>query len=281
MPLFTRNIDLGPALRLPSWRKIAIGTWRDAGDPSVFCVLEVDMRPALAYLERIRASTGTKVTLTHFVGKAVAVTLALHPQLNCILRFGRLYPRKDVDVFFQVATDTLGKDLSGLTIRRADTKSIPEIALEMQSCAERIRKQGDPEFKRMKSTMGGLPGWASRFVLGFAGFVLYTLNLWTPLLGSPRDPFGSCMITSIGTLGLDMAFAPLVPFSRVPLLIAVGAARDTPVARDGRVEIAPVSRLCVTIDHRLIDGMLGSHMARALLEIFADPERAFGPVQGP
>jgi pyruvate dehydrogenase E2 component (dihydrolipoamide acetyltransferase) len=283
MALFTRNIELGPPLKLSSWRKIALGTWRDAGDPSIYSVLEVDVGPALAYLERLRAAQAhqpeapPKLTLTHFVGKAVANTLASHRDINCIRRFGRIYPRKDVDIFFQVAGDTQGKDLSGMTIRKADTKSVRDFAAEMTARARKIRHEGDPEFRKMKRTMGGLPGWASRFVLGFAGFLLYTLNLWTPLLGSPRDPFGSCMITSIGSLGLDMAFAPLVPYSRVPLLIAVGAVRDTPVVREGRVVVAQVMRLCVTIDHRLIDGMHASHMAKKLLAIFADPERELGP----
>jgi pyruvate dehydrogenase E2 component (dihydrolipoamide acetyltransferase) len=107
---------------------------------------------------------------------------------------------------------------------------------------------------------------------------MYTLNLWTPLLGSPRDPFGSCMITSIGSLGLDMAFAPLVPYSRVPLLIAVGAARETPVVRDGRLTVALISRLCVTIDHRLIDGMHAAKMAKTMLAVFANPEGELGAV---
>jgi pyruvate dehydrogenase E2 component (dihydrolipoamide acetyltransferase) len=84
------------------------------------------------------------------------------------------------------------------------------------------------------------------------------------------------MITSIGSLGLDMAFAPLVPYSRVPLLIAVGVVQDTPVVRDGRIEVAKVSRLCVTLDHRLIDGMHASHMAKTLLATFANPEKELG-----
>lgn len=278
MPILTRNAELGPAIRSSSWRKVAIGTWRSAGDPSIYGIAEVDVAPAQAYLEKVRAKTGHKITLTHFVGKAVALTLAKHPDINCILRFGRLYPRKNVDVFFQVASDDTGKDLSGMTIRHADRKSIVEIAQEMRERADRIRKQGDPEFKKMKSTMGMLPGFLSRYVLGFAGWFMYTLNLWTPLLGSPRDPFGSCMITSIGSLGLDMAFAPLVPYSRIPLLIAVGAARETPVARGGKLDIALISRLCVTIDHRLIDGTHAAKMSKTIHEVFADPERHLGAV---
>ena len=38
----SRNIDLGPALRTSSWRKIAIGTWKTAGDPSVYGILDLN-----------------------------------------------------------------------------------------------------------------------------------------------------------------------------------------------------------------------------------------------
>src|SRR5256885_1397161 len=112
MPLFSRNVALGPPLRLSSWRKVAIGTWRSCGDPSVYAIVDADIGPGLAYLEKARKATGAKVTLTHFIGRAIAETLARHPEINCILRLGRLYPRKTVDVFFQVASDTEGKDLS-------------------------------------------------------------------------------------------------------------------------------------------------------------------------
>jgi pyruvate/2-oxoglutarate dehydrogenase complex dihydrolipoamide acyltransferase (E2) component len=278
MALLTRNVDLGPALKISSWRKVAIGTWKTVGDPSVYGSMEVDVGPALSYLEKIKFKTGTRVTLSQFAGKAVALTLARHPEINCILRFGVLFPRNHVDVFFQVASDQTGKDLSGMTIRDADKKSIAEMAVEMQVRIDSIRRKGDPEYRKMKSLMGSLPGFFSRYVLGFAGFFMYTLNLWTPLLGSPRDPFGSVMITNIGSLGLDTAFAPLVPYSRVPLLIALGGARETPVARNGKLEIAMISRICVTLDHRLIDGMQASHMARTLSKIFADPESELGAV---
>ena len=105
---------------------------------------------------------------------------------------------------------------------------------------------------------------------------MYSLNLWSPVLGLPKDPFGSMMLTNVGALGLDAGFAPLVTYSRVPLLIAVGAVKDTPVVRDGKIEIAPMCRLCATFDHRLIDGMHASHMVRTLQRIFANPEKELG-----
>lgn len=272
MSLLRRNIDLGAPLDISPWRKVAIGTWRTAGDPSVYGTLDVDAAPALAYIEKLRASTGLRVTLTHFAGKAVAEVLRRHPEINCILRWGRIYPRKTVDVFYQVASDDAGRDLSGMTVRDAASKSLEEIAREMDERVKAIKQNRDKSFAKMKGLMGSLPGLLSRYVLDFAGFIMYSLNLWSPLLGSPRDPFGSLMITNVGSLGLQTAFAPLVPYSRVPLLIALGAARDMPVVRDGRVEVARLIRLCVTFDHRLIDGVHAANMSRAVQKIFADPE---------
>lgn len=273
MPFLTKNVDLGSPLKTSSWRKVAIGTWKTAGDPSVYGFVDVDIAPALALIEKLRNQSGTRITLTHFVGKVVAEVLRRHPDINCILRFGRLYPRKNIDIFFQVASDSTGEDLSGMTVRNADQKSIIAIAQEMEERIRLIKQKKDHSFTKMKNTMGLLPGIFSQYILGFAGFLMYTLNLWSPLLGSPQDPFGSVMVTNIGSLGLDMAFAPLVPYSRVPLLITVGAVRETPIVRDNKVEAAKLLRLCATFDHRLIDGVHASHMVNTFRVVFQNPEK--------
>lgn len=273
MAWISKNVDLGPALKLSPWRKVAIGTWQTVGDPSVYGILDFDAGPCLKYIEKLREKSGLHVTLTHLLGKAVALTLAKHPEINCTLRFGRLYPRKTIDIFFQVASDQTGKDLSGATLRNAETKSVLEICQEMNQSIETIRKKGDPGFRRMKSMMGLIPGGLVKYVIHWTSFILYTLNLWSPIFGSPRDPFGGVMITNIGSLGLDIAFAPLVPYSRVPILITVGSIRETPVIQKGQIVAAPICQLACTIDHRMIDGVHGSKMAATLKELLADPEK--------
>lgn len=281
--MFFKNVDLKPPLELSPFRKIAMGTWKTAGDPSVYGVLEVNVRPALQYLQKISQKSTSdveapKLTLTHFTGKAVAETIRRHPQINCIMRLGRLYPRKTVDLFFQVASDKKGVDLSGSVIRCADQKTIANIAAELQGEVNQIRQKGDPAFRKMKGTMGMIPGFLCSYLINFMSFLTYTLNVWSPLFGSPRDPFGSVMITSIGSLGLEMAFAPLVPYSRIPILIAVGAAVEKPVVRDGKVEVGLMSSMCVTFDHRVMDGVHASHMAASLRSIFENPEKELGNV---
>jgi pyruvate/2-oxoglutarate dehydrogenase complex dihydrolipoamide acyltransferase (E2) component len=274
----SKNLKLGPALKISNWRKIALGTWQSVGDPSIYGLVELDVQPALAYIEKLRTQTEQKITLTHVLGRAVAKTIEKHPEINCLLRFGKLYPRKSIDIFFQVANDPDGKDLSGIAIPQINQKSILEICREMQTGIEAIRKKGDPGFKKMKKTAGMIPGWLTHKTLSFVGWIMYSLNIWTPLFGIPKDPFGSAMITNIGTLGLDFAYAALVPYSRVPLFVSVGAISDVPVVRSGQVVIGQICSLCITADHRLIDGMVASLMARTIKNLMADPEGQLGPL---
>jgi pyruvate/2-oxoglutarate dehydrogenase complex dihydrolipoamide acyltransferase (E2) component len=42
------------------------------------------------------------------------------------------------------------------------------------------------------------------------------------------------------------------------------------------VVVAPVIRLCVTFDHRVMDGKHASHMSKTLADVFAQPEKYFG-----
>lgn len=126
------NVQLLTPSKTSSWRKVALGTWAHPSDPSVYGVLEVEVEPALAYIERLKEKTGVRITFTHFVGKALAVAIARHPQINSIIRFGRFYPRKSVDIFFQVATDPHGNDLSGVVLRSVDKIPLADMAKKME-----------------------------------------------------------------------------------------------------------------------------------------------------
>ena len=66
------NLKLKQKKNLSSFRRIAIGTWKTVGDPSVYGSLTLKMGKALEYLDRFREVTGKRVTLSHMMAKAVA-----------------------------------------------------------------------------------------------------------------------------------------------------------------------------------------------------------------
>lgn len=274
--IIEKHLNLRPVQKISSWRKVAIGGWARPGDPTVYAFLDVDAGPALEYIQRCGEVSGERVTLSHFTGRVIAEAFARHPEINCIVRWGRLYAREDVSIFFQVATDQRGEDLSGIVIREADKKSVSEIAREMNQKVQGVRTNNDASYARLKFLFGSLPGWAVRLVVNWSSFLLYGLNLWSPLLGTPKNSFGSVMITNIGSLGMTRGLAPLVPYSHVPMLFALGAVEDVPAVRGGKIDIVSQITIGVTFDHRLIDGVVGAKLARVVREAFASPEVVFG-----
>ena len=143
---------------------------------------------------------------------------------------------------------------------------------EIRAKAQAIRAGTDPNFKQVKSAFGKIPAFLVGFVMNLISFLVYTLNLDLSGLGLPRDVMGSVMITSIGSIGLDQAFVPLVPYSRVPLLIAVGALGDQVRAEAGEIVVVPVFKLCVTFDHRLVDGLHAAKMAKQMRRLLETDE---------
>lgn len=275
------NLELTPKPKLSTFRRMALGTWRTVGDPSVYGTVTLRVDDALRYVEAFRAATGKRVTLTHLMCKAMGGVYRKMPDANAILRFGRIYLRDRVGVFFQAVLEdprTGEYDLSGLTIQDPDRKTLAQIVEEFEARVEKVRAGKDRELEQSRSIFRVLPMFLLRPVLDFMGFVSFGLNLDLRRFGIPKDPFGSLMITNIGTLGIDEAYVPLVPYSRVPLLIAMGAVQEVPIVKDGAITVGKVMRLNVTFDHRVLDGAHAAIMARTLQDWFANPFERFDPL---
>jgi pyruvate/2-oxoglutarate dehydrogenase complex dihydrolipoamide acyltransferase (E2) component len=265
-----------PLRPLLGWRRVAVHAWRPPQDPSVYAVLEIPMQGALAYLERLRLETGVRVTITHLVARALALAIRQYPGLNGVVARGRILLRDTVDIFLQVATDG-GADLSGIKIARADEKSVLEIAREAEGRVTRLRERRDRQVERTKSVLDRIPLPLLGPFLRTISYLIYDLDLDLSRLGIVKDEFGSAMVTNVGTFGLAQAHAPLVPFSRTPVVVLVGEVQDKPVAEAGRVVIRPVMTLGVTFDHRFMDGSQGGAMAQVFRSYLEDPARVEEP----
>ena len=275
------NLEVDRELELSTFRKIALGTWRTTYDPSVYGSLTLKMDRALEYIEAFRAATGHRVTVTHMMARAIAAVLEKVPDVNSLLRLGRIYRRKRIGVFFQVAMEDpkTGKiDLSGATIHDPEKKTLVEICEELETRFEKVRKGRDTTLAKSRGLFKRLPIPAIGPLLDLTSFASYTLNLDLTWAGVPRDAFGSVMITNIGALGLEEAYVPLVPYSHVPLLIALGAIRETAISEHGRVISAKTMQLCATFDHRVLDGAHAAAMAKTVRAWMENPFEHFDRV---
>ena len=272
------NLDLVPKTDVSSFRKIAIGTWHEGGDPSVYGTMDINMDEAMRYMADFRARTGRKLTISHMMAKVAAMALKEVPDANAVLRWNRIYLRKRIGIFFQVVMTDEGEgktDLSGATIYDVEQKSLVEIYDDFCAKVEKVRKRQDPALEKTRQTFLSVPYFLLNRLLKIISFFSYTLNLDLRWAGIPSDPFGSMMITNVGSLGLDTAYVPLVPYSHVPILLALGNVRDSPVVRDGKLAVGKTMKVNATFDHRFIDGFHASVLSKVLRDWFEHPYERF------
>ena len=242
------------------------------------------MDAALAYMDAFFAATGKRLTITHLMARAVAAVLEEVPDANVLLRLGSLYRRKRIGVFFQIAMEdakTGQADLSGTTIHDPQRKSLSEIFDELDSRFADVRANRDAALARTRSLLSRAPQLLISTLLRLSAFASYSLNLDLSRVGISRDAFGSVMITNVGSLGLEEAYVPLVPYSRVPILLALGAIHESPVVCAGKLAVQQTMKVCVTFDHRALDGVIAAAMAKVLRAWIEDPFAHFERIATP
>jgi pyruvate dehydrogenase E2 component (dihydrolipoamide acetyltransferase) len=257
--------------RITGWRRIACALWDAPNDPQIFGALDVDAAPIRAFIATAKAA-GHHITPTHLVGRAVAHALAMVPELNVQLRAGRVLPRESIDIFF-IAAIAGGRDLSGVKVAGVDRSSAVEVARELADRAGRMKSGDDREFARTKRMMDALPLPLLRIALRASALLTQQLGRDLPSLGLRRHPFGSAMVSSVGSLGLPQGFTPLAWMYDVPVLVLVGELIEKPVADRGRVQAREVLPITATIDHRYADGSHIGRMMTAFTTYLATPEQ--------
>ena len=222
----------------------------------VFLDTEVDMTA----VGRARAA-GPRLSVTTCVLHVAGHVLHAHPEANAAIR-GRLLPR--IARYESVNGKlTLDKTLGGRRVVVAFV--LPDLqTASLAEIQERVDhyRDGDPavmpEFAKLR-LLHRLP-----MLVGRTAFRA-TLRP----LRSRADVLGTFAVTSLGHRPVDGFHS----VGGTTITLGLGQVRDRPVVRDGVVTVAPVMRLSLAFDHRVIDG---AEAADVLAEIKDGLER-FAP----
>ncbi len=267
-----KHIQYSESQRLSSYRKVAIASWRHPRDPNTYCPAELRYDAAARFLEE--SQTLPAPTLTHYTAKILAHCLEQYPQLNHVIRNGRLQRRPQVDLFIStLIRSSEGKDLTGFLLKDVTGQSLADVSQNSQVAAEKLRLSEDEALTRAQKFAEKTPVSILRILMAVQDFFQYTLNLSLARFGLPDDPFGSAMVTNVGGLGFDNAFVPLSPYTRCPLLVCIGRPRQAPVVEDGNIVPGTVVSITFTFDHRYADGAHGAPFFRRFKKVFENPEK--------
>lgn len=246
-----------------TFRRIAPHIWKDAKDPSTYGEVDID----LSAVELLQSKT--QVHLLAVLFKAISEAYRGVPQVNSEIRHWKVYPKKLFAISLMVPHEQ--DDLCFATLTEVDKKNISQINSDLRQKLQQIRSHdGVLEYKKLFSVLK----WIPRFILPILTPILqYFMSrdfFKIPLI--PRQPFGSIIVSNVGTLGFQRALLPLVPLTRASVMISLGLVEKRALVVDNSVQI----RSCVTIgfnlDHRIMDGFHAQKFLSSFKKVFENPE---------
>lgn len=255
------------AHKMSIFRKVALSLWGPGGDPSVYGFLEVDVTEV-----DIQGSPMTVVI------KALAETMRTHKELNSLLRMGRLYYRKHVNISVMVnITDHDRNDLSFATLEDVDKMSLEQIEKSLSKDYQLIRKRKDPRLGFAWRMLNFMPWFMIRLFLRSYSFITHDLNISLNFIKLPKTPFGAVIVTNVGSLGIKKALVPLVPITRAAMLVSIGEISKEARVINDKIEIRNIMHLGCTFDHRFFDGSHAAKMIRDFENHIISGAKATGP----
>lgn len=230
--------------------------WAGAASP-VFLSADVDMTGVEGHRAAARAR-GRRYSPVSYVLLAGGRVLARHPEANAAavggarlraprtVRFGRVSAKLAVDRRTDggraVVTEVI-EDVDGLTLDG------------VQERVDRCREGGDRELPGAGAArlLGGLPAPLGRLVFRAAMAV------------TARRPalLGTFAVSSLGHRRVDT----FLSYGGTAVTLTAGRTTERAVVRDGHVSTAPVMRLGLTFDHRVIDGAAAADILDGLVHL--------------
>jgi 2-oxoglutarate dehydrogenase E2 component (dihydrolipoamide succinyltransferase) len=195
----------------------------------VTTVFEVDMAKVVAIREQLKrayeADHGVKLTYLAFICRAVVDALQKWPRMNAEIRGDQIVVKRFVNLGIAVALDD-GKGLIVPVVRGADEKNLLGIARAVQDLADRARTK-----KLLPDDVQG----------------------------------GTFTITNPGGFGA-IAGTPIINQPQVGILDVEAIVKRPVVVTDeydnDSIAIRPMMNLCLSYDHRLVDGAYAAPFMR-------------------
>ncbi len=241
----TKKIKTSP------WRKTAISIYGPPKDGKVYGTYEVDATPILSFIEK-RKAEGQRITVTNVVTAALSRALYYDvPEMNCLVRRGKLVQRDDASVFIAVAQ--AGKNVTGIVIPNAQEMTVTEIAQYQQKKLEKTYS-GQKKAYGIQYSIAKIPWPFRKWVVKFIKWWVVDNGFRLPFLKLKSNPFGSITLSNIGVFGLSTGYLSLFPISNLPATIAMGKIMEKPVVVNGEITIRPMLPFSGTFDHRVVEG---------------------------
>lgn len=201
--------------------------------PHLYFTQKVNMEELLALRKQVNGAQETKTSVTDFIARATIIALEKYPDMNASLVDGKTIVKyKSVNLGIAVASPT---GLIVPNLKDSQNMSVVELAQTSQPLFEKARD-------------------------GKLSIEEYTGGTFT--------------ISNLGMFGIEN-FTAIINPPEVGIL-AISSTKDEPVVvtgEDGSKEVAikPMMNIQLTVDHRVIDGLLAAQFVTEIKTLMENP----------
>lgn len=204
--------------------------------PHFYLSLDISINKAQQWLQQANQNKSPQqhILLIAVLLKAVAVALQKHPELNGFYRDDRFELANDINIANVISLRTGGLVVPALA--HVDQLSVGEIMHALRDITNRSRAYENGE--RLRSSE-------------LSGATITTTNM--------------------GERGVDRVFGIIYPPQVA--IIGFGKVKTVPQVCGDKINIGEQLSVCLSADHRVIDGMLAAKFLNSLAKILQSPEQ--------
>lgn len=200
--------------------------------PHLYFTQKVNMEDVLALRKKVNAVQDKKTSVTDFIAKAVIMTLKKYPEMNSSLVGETIERYKSINLGIAVASPT------GLIV--------PNIKNSQDMSVVEISKASTPLFDKARAGKLAVDEYAG----------------------------GTFTISNLGMFGIEN-FTAIINPPEVGIL-SISSTKDEPFVvtkEDGskEIQIKPMMNIQLTVDHRIIDGLLAAQFVTNVKNLLENP----------
>jgi hypothetical protein len=232
------------------FRKLAPFVWTSPGSAATYATVTVDLTNCEPLL------MNKQLSLLSLILIALKEGNKKEPASASYISWRKVQKQKVFSVSIMTPHDN--EDLSFITIKNMQDKTANTIHQELQQQLKHLKTHGAAEdFRTTYKILKYIPHWLLFVVYPILHFLIHRIKIpWVP-----KKPFGSVIVSNVGSLGFDSALLPLTPLTRAGVMLAVGKIQDQKI------------QLGFTMDHRLMDGFHARKFMLGFMDVFENPTK--------
>ena len=243
----------------PKRKTLLISTWNQPSDPTAYVVNEYQMDNAMDFVKKCNADQkDVHITMTHAITLSCAWGLYKMRRDVGRLPFGTFKHSKRIGVTVLVDVEG-GKDLVPVTIWDAHKMSIFEVGKIITEKVQRAKSGKDDRHNKATAAANYIPSFVAQPFAFALTYLSATVGINLGFLGLRNDAFGHVVITNVGPMGYNSAFAPLCPPVHQIALICTGKIDKRAIVdkEDGdKIKVANMMTCVSAGDHRYGDAAI-------------------------